>query len=87
MQVKQVYGSTDPTLLLNEALLAGNSFTGAIARTAGENVVTSPYALTSAHYAGTNYTVTIRNKYIYHHSETITVSADASQSKVYGSTD
>jgi hypothetical protein len=84
----KVYGAVDPVLtyLVSPSLETGDSFTGTLARAAGNNVGTyaitqgslsagSNYALS---YAGDNFTIT---------SKAIAVTANASQSKVYGTAD
>jgi MBG domain (YGX type)/Bacterial Ig-like domain (group 3)/Galactose oxidase, central domain len=82
------YGDTDPALtyqITSGSLAAGDSFTGALTRVAGENVGTyaiqqgtlalnSNYALT---FVGANLTITSRN---------LTVTADA-KTKIYGASD
>jgi len=84
----KVYGAIDPVLTysVSPSLETGDSFTGTLARTAGDNVGTyvitqgslsagSNYALS---YAGDNFTIT---------SKAISIAADASQAKVYGTVD
>ncbi len=56
----KIYGAVDPVLtyMPSEALIAGNSFTGALSRNAGENVGT--YAITLGSLsAGGNYTLSL----------------------------
>ncbi|WP_439882832.1 YDG domain-containing protein [Pontibacter sp. MBLB2868] len=58
----KVYGTTDPifTYTPSEALLAGNSFTGALSRVAGETVVAGPYTYTIGTLsAGPNYSLSL----------------------------
>jgi hypothetical protein len=90
--LSKVYGNTDPTFTYapSEALLTGNSFSGALSRATGESVASSPYAYTIGTLsAGSNYTVTINpantNKFSIT-ARPITVTPDA-LSKVYGNTD
>ena len=87
---KKVYGATDPTSFAytpSEALADGNSFTGKLARTAGENVSTYAYNIGDLS-AGDNYSVTINGTSTFAITpKAITVSADADQKKVYGAAD
>ena len=84
----KTYGDADPSLtyqITSGSLTAGDAFTGAIARVAGENVGTyviqqGTLALNSNYtlnYVGANLTIT---------AKAVTVTADA-QSKVYGAAD
>ena len=88
----KTYGTVaDPafTYTLSEPLLAGNSFTGALARTAGETVAGGPYAYNLGTLsAGTNYSLSLVGTNTFAiTARPITVSADAGQSKVYGAAD
>jgi hypothetical protein len=87
----KVYDAPDPTFTYtpSEALAAGNSFTGAIARTAGETVTGGPYVYNIGTLsAGANYSVTMSGSNTFAiTAKAITVSADAGQSKVYGAVD
>jgi uncharacterized RmlC-like cupin family protein len=91
--LSKVYGNADPatfTYTPSEALLSGNSFTGALSRVAGENVATSPYNYTIGDLsAGSNYTVSIAaantNKFSIT-ARAITVTPNA-LSKIYGNAD
>ena len=84
----KVYGEIDPilTYTVSPSLLSGDSFTGSLTRVSGENIgnyainqgslsAGSKYLIT---YAGANFTIT---------AKPITVTANASQTKVYGTTD
>jgi hypothetical protein len=82
----KVYGTTDPTLTYTaDALVAGDSFTGGLVRTAGENV--GLYAISQGTLtAGANYTIAFTGAELEITPLGINVAAD-SQSKVYGTTD
>lgn len=85
----KVYGAADPifTYTANEALITGNIFSGSLSRVNGENVGTYNYTIGSLS-AGPNYTVTLigSNNFAIT-AKAITVAADASQKKVYGTAD
>src|SRR6185295_17397295 len=88
----KVYGDTDPTFTYaHGALYNGDTdsiFTGALARTAGENVAGSPYAINQGTLdAGTNYTILFTGADFDITARDLTVTADAGQTKVYGDTD
>lgn len=85
----KVYGAADPILTYtpSEALAAGNTFSGSLSREEGENVGTYNYKIGSL-AAGSNYTLTLigSNNFAIT-AKAITVEADASQTKVYGTAD
>ncbi|MFV8379822.1 Ig-like domain-containing protein, partial [Flavobacterium sp. LB3R33] len=84
----KVYGATDPSLTysVSDILYGTDVFTGTLARVAGENVGT--YAIEQNDLsAGSNYTITYVTKDFAITAKPITVTADASQTKVYGATD
>jgi len=83
----KTYGDADPALTYTfaPALVAGDSFSGSLTRTAGENVGT--YAITQGTLAlNSNYTVTYMGADFTIGAKTITVTADA-KSKTYGDAD
>jgi hypothetical protein len=81
----KVYGDADPTLTYTGVLHGTDSFTGTLARTAGENVGTYAINLGSLS-AGSNYTLTFVGTNLTVTTRAVTVTADA-KSKVYGDTD
>ncbi|WP_281310382.1 MBG domain-containing protein [Flavobacterium flavigenum] len=84
----KVYGTNDPvyTYTVSPSLVSGDSFTGTLTRAAGENV--GVYAITQGTLsAGTNYNITYVSKDFTITAKPITVTANASQTKVYGTTD
>ena len=85
----KVYGSADPTLtysVTSGSLQSGDSFTGALARTAGENIGT--FGITQGTLtAGPNYTLTFVPADFSITARPITVTADSGESKVYGTPD
>ncbi|MGM8363765.1 MBG domain-containing protein, partial [Flavobacterium sp. ARAG 55.4] len=81
----KVYGSTDPvfTYTVSPALLTGDSFTGTLSRDTGENI--GNYEINQGTLsAGTKYLITYVSKDFAITAKPITVTADASQTKVYG---
>ncbi|WP_175460295.1 MBG domain-containing protein [Flavobacterium frigoris] len=83
--VTKVYGDANPSLTytVTPALLAGDSFTGNLVRTVGENVGT--YAISVATLsAGSKYLMTYVPNNFAITAKPITVTANASQTKVYG---
>ncbi|WP_316837546.1 MBG domain-containing protein [Pedobacter nutrimenti] len=87
----KVYGAVDPlfayTITSGGPLKTGDAFTGALARAAGENIGAA-YAINQGTLsAGSNYTITFVPNNFAITAKTITVTATAGQSKVYGSTD
>ena len=83
----KVYGSADPSLtyqVTSGSLVAGDSFSGALTRTAGENVGT--YAILQGSLSAANYTLSYVGANLTITPKPITVTADA-KSKVYGSAD
>ncbi|WP_188221669.1 MBG domain-containing protein, partial [Flavobacterium pokkalii] len=85
----KVYGSSDPVLTytVNPALLSGDSFTGALSRAVGENVGSS-YAINQGDLsAGNKYLITFVSKDFAITAKPITVTANVSQTKVYGTAD
>jgi hypothetical protein len=85
----KVYGSADPALTYQSTgLLGGDSFSGALARAAGENVAGGPYAINQGNLtAGSNYSITFNGDTFAITPYGVTVTANAGQSKVYGSAD
>ncbi|AWK05772.1 hypothetical protein HYN56_16640 [Flavobacterium crocinum] len=85
---KKVYGSVDPAFSYSVSpnLIGNDSFTGALERATGENV--GSYAIKQGDLsAGSNYTMTFESKDFEITPKAITVTADASQAKVYGDVD
>ncbi len=86
----KVYGTTDPTFaysVTSGALVNGDQFSGALARDPGENVGTT-YAINQGSLtAGSNYTITYVGANFAITAAPMTVTANAGQSKVYGTTD
>ncbi|WP_164515300.1 MBG domain-containing protein [Flavobacterium ustbae] len=84
----KVYGDAEPTLdfTVTPNLVNGETFTGTLKRTAGEDVGT--YAIAQGTLsAGGNYSLTYVAAGFTITAKPITVTADASQAKVYGKTD
>ncbi|TDO19066.1 MBG domain-containing protein [Pedobacter duraquae] len=85
----KVYLGTEPTLAYTTpagSLKTGDFFTGALARAAGEAVNT--YAINQGTLtAGSNYTITFTGANFAITPKTVTVTATAGQSKVYGAAD
>lgn len=84
----KVYGDADPVFAYtpSPALVGGDSFTGALARVAGENV--GAYAMTqNTLSAGANYTITFVANNFSITAKPITVTPTAGQSKIYGTPD
>ncbi|WP_144212064.1 MBG domain-containing protein [Flavobacterium anhuiense] len=83
------YGEIDPTFTYtaSEVLATGNTFSGSLSREDGENAGTYNYTIGSL-AAGSNYTVTLVGSNTFEvKAKPITVTADASQTKVYGTED
>ncbi|TRX04688.1 T9SS type A sorting domain-containing protein [Flavobacterium gawalongense] len=81
----KVYGASNPVFAytVSPSLVSGDSFTGSLTRVTGENVGT--YAITQGSLsAGSNYTITYASKDFTITAKSITVTANASQTKVYG---
>ncbi len=84
----KVYGASDPTFTysVNPALKAGDSFTGALSRVAGENAGT--YAISQGNLsAGSNYNISYVGNNFVITAKAITVTTNTGQSKVYGASD
>ncbi len=86
----KVYGDADPALtyqITAGSLAFSDAFAGALARTAGESVTGSPYAITQGTLALTaDYTLTFSGADLTITPRPVTVTADA-QAKVYGDAD
>ncbi|MCF6140582.1 T9SS type A sorting domain-containing protein [Flavobacterium sp. K77] len=83
----KVYGTTDPTFTytISPSLVGTDAFTGTLTRAAGENI--GNYAITQGNLnAGSNYNITYVSRDFNITAKPITVTADASQTKVYGNT-
>jgi filamentous hemagglutinin family protein len=84
----KVYGNVDPTLAYTVTagtVLAGDSLTGSLSRTAGETV--GSYAINQGSLANPNYTVSFVGSNFGITSRPVTVTATAGQSKGYGDVD
>jgi len=86
----KVYGSADPTFTYTATGFANGDdesiLSGALSREAGENVGTYAIQLGSL-TAGANYTINFTSADFTIGTKVLTVTADAGQSKVYGSAD
>ncbi|MDP2237901.1 MAG: MBG domain-containing protein [Bacteroidales bacterium] len=89
----KVYGSVDPVLTYTGSipLFALDVYTGALTRAAGETVTGGPYAITQGTLnigpIASNYTITYVGDNFAIATLPVTVTADAGQTKVYGSLD
>jgi hypothetical protein len=84
----KVYGTTNPVFAytVSPSLVGSDAFTGALTRVPGENI--GNYAITLGNLsAGTNYNITYVSKDFTITAKPITVTANTSQTKVYGTTD
>ncbi|MWN75529.1 T9SS type A sorting domain-containing protein, partial [Labilibaculum sp. A4] len=84
----KVYGDADPTFTYTTSatLESGDSFSGVLSRTSGESV--GSYAILQGTLsAGSNYDLTFVSKDFAVTQKQITITADASQTKVYGDAD
>ncbi len=81
----KVYGASDPTFTYTNspALESGDVFSGALSRISGSSVGTYAYTIGSLS-AGSNYTLSLAAGTFAITAKTITVTANAGQSKVYG---
>ncbi|MDI6047053.1 MBG domain-containing protein [Flavobacterium yafengii] len=84
----KVYGVANPvyTYTVSPSLVGSDTFAGSLTRAAGENVGTYDIGQGSLS-AGSNYTISYAGKIFTITAKPITVTADASQTKVYGTTD
>jgi hypothetical protein len=88
----KVYGEADAILTYSfeasstgRGLVLGDSFTGDLARAAGEDV--SSYAISQGNLTNSNYAVTIASVNFAITARPIYITADAGQTKVYGEAD
>ena len=84
----KTYGAADPvfTYTFSPALISPDVFTGSLSRVAGEN--SGSYAITQGTLsAGSNYTITFVSNNFTINNNTITITATAGQTKVYGAAD
>lgn len=84
----KVYGQSDPVFAYstNVSIASWDSFTGALTRTAGENV--GSYPITQGTLAlNSNYNITFSGSNFIITAKAITITADAGQTKVYGESD
>ncbi len=82
----KVYGTADPilTYTASEPLQTGDSYTGVLGRAPGNNVNTYAYTLNTLS-AGDNYALSLGGSNTFTITpKTLTVTADAGQTKVYG---
>ena len=85
----KVFGDTDPTLTFsNDASLGAGAFTGALARSAGEDVGSYPIALGTL-AAGANYSLSLASAQVTFAitPKPVVVTPTTGQSKVFGDTD
>ena len=89
--LSKTYGDTDQTLswlaetqIGNRGLIPGDSFSGALGRTAGENIGT--FAISQGSLANSNYTISFNGSNMTINPRPITLRASAI-SKIYGETD
>jgi len=84
----KVYGASDPTFTYTNspALESGDVFSGALSRISGSSVGTYAYTIGSLS-AGSNYTLSLAAGTFAITAKAITITADAGQSKVYGTAD
>ncbi len=85
----KVYGSADPVLTytFTPSLIGSDVFTGAAVRTAGENIGSAYEIKKGTLSAGSNYAITFVSANYSITTKQITVTANALQTKVYGTTD
>jgi large repetitive protein len=84
----KVYGTADPVFdyTVSPALINGDSFTGALSRTAGENI--GSYAINQGDLdAGPNYSITLTSNDFTITAKTVTVTATAGLTKFYSAVD
>jgi hypothetical protein len=88
----KVYGEADAILTYSfeasstgRGLVLGDSFTGDLARAAGEDV--SSYAISQGNLTNSNYAITVASVNFAITARPIYITADAGQTKVYGETD
>ncbi|MBI1341739.1 MAG: S8 family serine peptidase [Terrimonas sp.] len=85
----KVYGDNDPvfTYTSSEPLQTGDNFSGALGRSAGDNVATYAYTLGTLS-AGANYSLTLGGTNTFTiNKRAINILPNAGQNKVYGSSD
>jgi hypothetical protein len=82
----KTYGDADPefTYSYTPELLAGDSFSGTLTRIAGEDANTTYQILQGTLTAGTNYIIIYNPENLTINPKTITITADAGQTKIYG---
>ncbi len=88
----KTYGAADPTLTYvveanssGRGIVGSDTFTGALARAAGESVSGGPYAINQGSLANSNYAITLIPANLTITPASLTVTASA-QSKTYGDT-
>jgi len=83
----KIYGDADPSFTYtNTALAFADTLSGSLARVAGENVGTYAFTLGTL-TAGSNYSLSLDSETFEITQKSVTVTPDASQSKVFGSSD
>ena len=89
----KVYGATDPTLTYTvggSGLANGDTLSGLLVRTAGENVIAGGYAITQGGVTNTNnpnYAISYTGNTLTVTPATLTVAPNGGQSKTYGNAD
>jgi mucin-19 len=88
----KIYGNSEPSYTYaieaagaNRGLVIGDTFSGALARTAGENV--GSYAINQGSLANSNYDISFVSNDFAITARPITITADANQSKIYGNSE
>ncbi len=82
----KIYGEVDPAFTYTTpGLVVGDSLSGALGRAIGEDVNT--YAITIGTLANSNYNITLVSSNFSITAKSITVTADSSQTKIYGEVD
>ena len=89
----KVYGSADPTLgytVGGNGLANGDTLSGTLGRTAGENVIAGGYAINQGGVTSTanpNYAITYNGNTLTITPATLTIAPNSGQSKTYGNAD
>jgi autotransporter-associated beta strand protein len=89
----KIYGNADPSFSYtveaagtNRGLVGSDTFSGALTRTAGENVGTA-YSINQGTLANSNYSITYTSANFAITARPINITANASQTKIYGNAD
>jgi hypothetical protein len=90
LATSKTYGDADPALfyqITSGSQVTGDTFTGTLARAAGENVANSPYAINQGTLSlGGNYTITFVNADLTITPKALTVTGLSAQDKTYDGT-